>query len=57
MMTVYLTHPEGTRTELPPCSPDWQPSAFWVVSCIHDPVGPLCRRHQSYFKIKRKANQ
>lgn len=53
-MTFYLLDSDGKRIDLPACSGDWKPSAFWVFSCLHDPVGPICRRHKKFFKSRKE---
>jgi hypothetical protein len=55
-MVWYLQHRDGRRTVLPRCSRDWHPSAFWVTACLHDPVGPICRNHRTFFRNNSKEN-
>lgn len=54
-MAWFIKEADGSRTRMPLCSKDWKPSAFWVTACLHDPVGPICRRHKKFFR-NRKDN-
>jgi hypothetical protein len=53
-VTYFLIEPDGKKTPLPRCSSDWSRSAWWVIACLHDPVGPICRRHKRYFKYRKE---
>lgn len=56
MMAWFLNESDGSQTRLPVCSADWQPSAFWVTACLHDPVGEICRQHREFFRNRKVAH-
>lgn len=56
MTHLFLTNPDGTRTELPKCSKDWTPSKWWITACLFDGEGPICHNHRNFF-TKQKATE
>lgn len=57
-MTWFLIDPDGERIELPTCSRDYKASSRLFGSCLHDPDGPICRRHRNFFLTQeRKASR
>lgn len=56
MSTWFIKNADGTRSKLPPCSADYQPSRWWYDSCLHDPICEICRAHRQFFLSRKVAN-